>query len=100
MMPLGLDSQAAQGLETIYQFEVSGEEEFIAHIKISDGRCSYHDGPAENPAIVVKTPADVWLAISSGGRDGQQAFMNGDYTAEGDINLLLKLKSLFGRPGV
>ena len=98
MMPQGLDSQAAEGLEAIYQFEVRGDEEFIAHIKISGGRGSFHDGPAEDPDIVVKTPADVWLAISRGERDGRQEFMNGVYTAEGDINLLLKLKSLFGRP--
>ena len=79
------------------QFEVSGDEEFIAHLKISNGRCSFHDGPVKNPAIVVKTPAEVWLAISRGERDGQQAFMNGEYKAEGDIGLLLKLKTLFAQ---
>jgi len=95
VMPLGFKSGAAEGLEAIYQFEVSGDEEFVGHLKINDGRCSFHDGPVNNPGIVVKTPADVWLAISRGERDGQQAFMNGEYRIEGDISLLLRLKSLF-----
>jgi putative sterol carrier protein len=95
MMPLGFNSQAAEGLEAIYQFEISGDEEFVARLSISNGMCNYHDGPAKNPNIVVKTPANVWLAISKGERDGQQAFMNGEYAVEGDLNLLLKLKSLF-----
>jgi putative sterol carrier protein len=43
----------------------------------------------------VKTPADIWLAISKGELDGQQAFMNGQYKAEGDFRLLSKLRLLF-----
>jgi hypothetical protein len=29
--------------------------------------------------VVIKTPADVWLAVAKGEMDGQQAFMNGRY---------------------
>ena len=97
IMPLGLNSKAAGGLEAIYQFEVGGDEEFVAHLKISNGVCTFHDGPVKNPGIVVKTPAEVWLAISRGERDGQKAFMNGEFKAEGDIGLLLKLKNLFAQ---
>ena len=95
IMPLGFNSDAAGELEAIYQFEVSGDEEFVANLKIAKGVCSFHDGPAINPGVIIKTPADVWLAISRGERDGQQAFMNGEYKTEGDIGLLLRLKTLF-----
>ena len=95
MMPLGFNSDAAGELEAIYQFEVSGDEEFVAHLKIANGVCSFHDGPVKSPGVTIKTPAGVWLAISRGERDGQQAFMNGEYETEGDIGLLLKLKTLF-----
>jgi len=95
MMPLGFNRRESDGLEAIYQFEISGKENFTACLKISAGQCTYHDGPADNPGVIIKTPADVWLAISKGELDGQQAFMSGKYKVEGDLSLLLRLKSLF-----
>lgn len=95
VMPLGFRADAAEGLNAIYQFEVSGSENFIAHLSIADGKCTYEDGPAEDPGVIIKTPADIWLAISMGEMDGQQAFMGGKYTVEGDLSLLMKLKALF-----
>ena len=95
MMSLSFKASAAGTLEAVYQFEVSGDENFIAHLAIADGRCVYHDGPAEKPNVIIKTPADVWLKISKGELNGQKAFMDGRYTVEGDLTLLLKLKSLF-----
>ncbi|MFH1060070.1 MAG: SCP2 sterol-binding domain-containing protein, partial [Pseudomonadota bacterium] len=96
MMPLGFKPAAAEGLKAIYQFEVSGDEEFTAHLSIAEGKCAYHDGPAEKASVVVKTPASVWLDIAQGRLDGQSAFMSGKYRTEGDIMLLMRLKSLFG----
>ena len=95
MMPLGFNQTESNGFEAIYQFEISGEENFTAHLKISKRTCTYHEGPADHPDVIVKTPADVWLAISKGELDGQQAFMSGRYQVEGDLSLLMKLRSLF-----
>ncbi|MGW8303397.1 MAG: NAD(P)H-dependent oxidoreductase [Desulfobacterales bacterium] len=95
MMPLGFNQTESNGFEAIYQFEISGEENFTAHLKICKGTCTYHAGPADHPNVIVKTPADVWLAISKGELDGQQAFMSGRYQVEGDLSLLMKLRSLF-----
>jgi len=96
-MPLAFNQSAAQGLAAVYQFEISGDESFTAHLKIAEGACSYHDGPAPQPGVVIKTPADVWLAISRGELDGQQAFMAGKYKVEGELALLLKLRALFNK---
>jgi multimeric flavodoxin WrbA len=95
MMPLGFDPKAAPELDAVIQFDVSGAEMFQAHLEIKDGRCLYHEGPAAAPALVIRTPSDIWLAIAGGELDGQQAFMNGKYTAEGDLSLLLRLRALF-----
>jgi putative sterol carrier protein len=94
-MPLGFNPGTAEGLEAIYQFEVSGSESFTAHIKIAEGICTYHSGPAAKPDVIVKTPADVWLAVSKGELDGQIAFMNGKYRVDGNLTLLLRLKAMF-----
>jgi multimeric flavodoxin WrbA/putative sterol carrier protein len=95
MMPLAFDPTAAQGLEAVYQFDVSGKETLQAHLKISGEKCTYHEGPAAAPGVVIRTPGEVWLAIAAGELDGQQAFMSGKYSVEGDLALLLKLKFLF-----
>jgi multimeric flavodoxin WrbA len=97
MMPLGLNPTAAAGLTAVYQFEVSGDENFVAHLQIADGVCIFREEPAVHPSVVIKTPADVWLAVAKGEMDGQQAFMNGRYKVEGDLSLLLKLRALFSR---
>jgi len=95
MMPGVLNPEAAAGLSATYQFEVSGAEQFTAHLKIDHGQASYHDGPADKPQVIIKTPADVWLAVARGELDGAQAFMAGKYHVEGDLSLLMQLSSLF-----
>jgi len=82
-------------LRAVFQFEIHGDENFISYLEITDGRCTYHEGPADKPNLVIKTPAEVWLKISRGELSGQKAFMEGRYKVEGDMNLLLKLSSLF-----
>ncbi len=94
-MPLGFQPEAAGDLTADLQFEVHGEENFIAHLKIAKGSCTYQDGPADKPNLIIKTPADVWLKIFRGELNGQKAFMEGRYKVEGDMNLLLKLNRLF-----
>jgi multimeric flavodoxin WrbA/putative sterol carrier protein len=95
-MPLGFRKEAAGNLKAVYQFQISGTENFTAHLTISEGTCVCADGPHEKPDVIVKAPAAVWLAISKGEMDGQAAFLAGKYTVEGNITLLMKLSSLFG----
>ncbi|MGO9015569.1 MAG: NAD(P)H-dependent oxidoreductase [Dissulfurispiraceae bacterium] len=96
MMPMGFKAGAAGDLSAVYQFEITGPEEFVAHLVISNGKCVFHEGPHENPSVVVKSPADIWLAISKGQLDGQMAFMSGKFRVDGNISLLMSLKTLFG----
>ena len=95
MMPLGFRSEAAPGLIAVYQFEISGAETFNAYLRIADNRCTFHEGSHEKPDVLIKAPAEVWLAVSQGTLDGQSAFLSGKYRAEGNVGLLLKLKTLF-----
>ncbi len=96
MMPRGFRKDAAGDMNAVYQFEISGSENFTAHLSIEDGRCVYNDGPHDKPDVIIKSPADVWLAISKGEMDGAAAFMTGKFKIEGNMGLLLKLKGLFG----
>lgn len=96
MMPLGFHPEAAGSLSAVIQFDITGSEEFSAYLSIGSGGCSFHEGPAQKPDVIVKSPADVWLSISRGKLDGQTAFLSGQYRVEGNISLLMKLRDMFG----
>ena len=97
MMPEAFNPDEAEGMTAVYQFEVSGDEAFTAHLKIENRTVVFHEGPSDNPSVTIKTPADLWVSIAQGKMDGAQAFMSGKYTVDGDVNLLMKLQSLFKR---
>lgn len=95
MMPRALNPAAAEGLTATYQFDVNGSENFTAHLVINDGQATFHEGPADHANIIIKTPAEVWLAIARKELDGTTAFLAGQFRIQGDLGLLLKLKTLF-----
>jgi multimeric flavodoxin WrbA/putative sterol carrier protein len=95
-MPGALNREAAAGLTITYQFEVSGAENFTAHLRIENAAAFFQEGPASQPDVIIKTPADVWLAISKGELDGFQAFISRKFQVEGNMALLMKMKDLFG----
>ena len=95
MMPGALNPAEAQGLTAVYQFDVSGSEEFSAHLVIADGQATFHEGPADHPNLTIRTPADVWLAIARKELDGSTAYLSGQFRIKGDLGLLIKMKTLF-----
>ena len=110
-MPLAFDPEAAgdpsagspprvlavagQALDATIQFDVSGPESGVYHLRIAGGECTFHEGAAASPSLTISTPSDVWLKISRGELSGQEALMQGLYNAKGNISLLLKMDSLF-----
>jgi putative sterol carrier protein len=98
-MPLAFDPVAAGDLDATIQFDVSGPEPGVYHLRFGGGECIFHEGPAASPSLTISTPSDVWLKISRGELAGQEAMMQGLYNATGDISLLLKMDSLFKPTG-
>jgi putative sterol carrier protein len=98
-MPLVFDPVAAGDLDATIQFDVTGPEPGVYHLRITGGECTFHEGPAASPSLTISTPSDVWLKISRGELGGQEAMMQGLYNATGDISLLLKMDSLFKPAG-
>lgn len=94
-MPLVFRNEAAGDMSAVYQFVITGSEEFTAHLEIAGGRCEFHEGSGSKPDVTITSAAEVWLAISRGELDGQTAFMSGKYQVQGNMALLLKMKELF-----
>jgi multimeric flavodoxin WrbA/putative sterol carrier protein len=95
-MAASFNSQAAGDLKATIQFEVVGKQTGDWFLSIDIGKCTYHEGRANSPNLTIKTPSEVWLAIANKEMDGQQAFMRANYTATGDMSLLMRMKTLFG----
>ncbi len=97
VMTLAFNRDAAGDTRAVMQFVFSGEVEETCHLRIAGGRISGHAGPAGNPDITVHAPFSVWMDILTGRADGQQLFQEGGYSADGDLNLLMRMTELFGR---
>ena len=95
-MALSFNRAAAGDLKATIQFEVTGGQPMQGFLSISDGTCTFSEGRAAEPTLTIKTPSEVWIAIANKEKDGQQAFMAGEYKVEGDISLLMRMGTLFG----
>jgi putative sterol carrier protein len=94
-MALVFNAEAAGDLEAVVQFDVSGEEPGQYYLRIAEGKCTAFEGKHPNPTLTIHTPSEVWLAISRGELDGAQAMIQGKYTIEGDLGLLIRFRELF-----
>ncbi|OPY77278.1 MAG: 2-amino-4-deoxychorismate dehydrogenase [Syntrophorhabdus sp. PtaU1.Bin058] len=95
-MAVAFNGKAAGDLKTVIGFHVTGNESFDAYLHIHDGICSFSEERPGTPDLLISTPADTWLAVSSGRLSGQEAFIRQAYTAEGDLNILMRMGQLFG----
>jgi putative sterol carrier protein len=94
-MPTVSNAKAAGDMVAVIYYRVTGEETGDYYLEIADGTCTFHEGTPGSPRLNIETPSEVWVAISTSKLDGQQAFMEQQYKASGDLGLLMKLRSLF-----
>jgi len=94
-MAMVFNPEAAGDLEAVIQFDVSGQEPGQYYLRIADGQCIAYEGTHPEPTLTIHTPSEVWLAISRGELDGAQAMIQGKYTVDGDLGLLVRFSKLF-----
>ncbi len=94
-MPAAFLPEKAAGMEAVVQFHFTGAETGEWNAAIKDGRCTVGQGPSPNPSLTLKADSGDFLRIFSGELDGMQAFMQGRLSFTGDMNLALKLLSIF-----
>ena len=63
-MPDFFNPEAAGTLDAVIGFMVSGAENFEAYLIIQDGTCRLEKSPSRKPDLMIRTPAEVWLAIT------------------------------------
>ncbi|MGE3153890.1 MAG: SCP2 sterol-binding domain-containing protein [Nitrospiraceae bacterium] len=94
-LPGRLDSEAAEGVTAVYQFELSDPGGGRYYLVIDDGTCSVTEGNHPDPDVTLAMSGADALGVLSGNLSGQAMAMTGRLSVSGDIGLALQLKSLF-----
>ncbi len=94
-MPKAFLPDKAPGLDAVIQFKFSGPEagEWFATIK--DGKCTTEQGNYPTPKMTLAADSSDYIKIFTGELDGMQAFMAGKLKLSGDLNLAMKLMTMF-----
>ena len=94
-LPQVFNPEAAQGLDVVFQHEITGEGGGSWHVIIRDGACQVVEGTHDAPNVTLSMSAETWLAIVNKETNGMQAFMSGQLKATGDIMLAQRIGQLF-----
>ena len=95
MMPEAFNAAAAQGLDAVFQLDITGEGGGTWNVVIKDGACEISEGTHESPSVTLTMSAETWLGIVNRELNGMQAFLSGKLKASGDIMLAQRIEQLF-----
>ncbi len=94
-MPEVFDADAAQGLNAVFQFEITGDGGGNWAVVVNDGTCELSEGTHAEPSVTLTMSAETWLGMINKEINGMQAFMGGQLKAAGDIMLAQRVEQLF-----
>ncbi len=94
-MPKAFRPEKAEGVDTILQYHLTGEEGGDWIVTIKDGKCVVEDGIAENANMTLTADAQDYKEIFTGKSNAMQAFMQGKLKLSGDLMQAMKLPEYF-----
>lgn len=86
---------AAEGVDAVIQYRLTGEEGGDYIITIKEGKCTVVEGIVENPLVTLMADGKDFRDVLLGRANGMQYFMMGRLKLAGDLNLAMKLTSFF-----
>lgn len=94
-LPQVFDPTAADGVDSVILFDLSGREPGQWTVVVKDGTCRVMKGRTMDPTVTLSMDSDLWMAIARGEKSGRDAFMNGEYQVTGDMMLMMRFGKLF-----
>jgi putative sterol carrier protein len=94
-MPESFNANAAQGLNAVFQFDITGDDGGKWNVAVKDGACAVNEGANDAPTVTLTMGAETWLAMVNKELNGMQAFMSGKLKASGDIMLAQRFATIF-----
>ena len=95
LLPSRLDSDAAEDLDAVYQFDLSGAQGGQYILTIREGACQIEEGTHEDPHVVLSMAGEDRIKVLKGQLSGTSVAMSGRLKISGDIGLAMQLKALF-----
>lgn len=86
---------AAGDTAVSYLFDISGPKGGKWVLDIADKKCELVNGSVPSPTVTISLSDEDWLAIREGKLNSQMAFMQGKLRIAGDMNLAMKLQTMF-----
>ena len=99
LLPGRLDSDAAEDLDAVYQFDLSGAQGGQYILTIREGVCQVAEGMHEDPHVLLSMAGEDCIKILKGQLNGQTVAMSGRLKISGDIGLAMQLRALFPTVG-
>ena len=97
-MPGQINPDAAKGMNSVIQFNLSGDGGGNYYVEIKDGTAKVTQGTAPSPNMTMTLAAQDYVDLIGGKLNGQMAFMSGKLKIAGDMGLAMKMQTLFKRP--
>jgi len=97
-MPQQFNADAAKGMNSVIQFNLTGDGGGQYHVAIKDGAGTVGEGAHASPNMTMTMAAQDYVDMISGKLNGQMAFMSGKLKIAGDMSLAMKMQTLFKRP--
>ena len=99
LLPGRLDSNAAEDLDAVYQFDLSGAQGGQYILTICRGACQIAEGMHADPHVVLSMAGEDCMKILRGQLSGTAVAMSGRLKISGDIGLAMQLRALFPTVG-
>ena len=94
-MPNRFNKDAAKGMNSVIQFNLSGDDAGTYHAIIKDGTIEVKEGTHASPNMTLTMTGKDYVDMTIGKLNGQMAFMQGKLKIAGDMGLAMKMQTLF-----
>ena len=91
-LPRRFRQQAADGLSAEWELRVGGQ---TFAISVADHACSVREGPSMVAATIISTDPATWIEMDEARLMGAQAFMGRHVAVTGNLDLAVRLQTLF-----
>ncbi len=96
-LPMAFNAAATKGLSARYRFDITGEGGGTWMVAIRDGECAISEGPSEFDWRF-ELDTNTWIGMTTGDFMGQEAFMLGRVTVEGNPVIGMAFDQAFTPP--
>lgn len=94
-LPGKLDAEAAEGLDAVFQFDLSGPEGGQYYLVVNEKTCQVGEGTHPSPHVTITMSGEDCVRVLTGQLDGPAVLTSGRLRIDGDLSLAIQLKMLF-----